>query len=210
MYRPVFDSAKRFWLRNITDLAERVNSETPWVAGFTVDDDQTVLHVTLSQNQIVQHDLTIRLTREVPATNYTEDREFRDQRLAEMKDLAQTLIHIIATEKTRDEHKKLDRAYKHQLKTIQPLAKSLTQQGAYVASVLTPKGHDQLTATIHPVGAAGAEPLVHWVVNLAPAFGLPDAEVLAAKQQRNDRLAELNGLLAHLNAATQPVVASHE
>lgn len=205
MYRPTFDSHKRFWLRTITDLVERVNAKTPWVAGLTVDEDETVLHVTASKNRVTKRDVTIRLTAVEPLTTYIADREFRHQRQTEMKELSRYLTEIIEAEQTRTQHTQLDRAYKHQLKTIQPLAKALSQQGKYVATVNTPKGHDPLTLSIHPIGSTGSDPLIHQVVALAPDVHLSDTQALAAKQHRNERLADIAELLTQLTAATQAV-----
>lgn len=208
MYRPTFDSHKRFWLRTMSDLVERINANTPWVAGIDVDAEQTVIRVTVTQNHVTTRDDTIRLTSETPLTNYISDREFQHQRQTEMKELSRYLTGLLDAEATRKQHTQLDQAYTRQLKTIPPLANTLSQQGTYTATVHAPKGHDRLTLTVHPAGSTDREPLIHRMVELTHPAEQPDDQVLAAKQLRNDRLREIASLLDHLNAATKPVAST--
>lgn len=203
MYRPVFDMQKAGQIRNVIERAERVNAETPWVVGFSMDNDQTELHLTASLKKPVSRAFEIRLEPLAPHTNYTEEREFKDKRASQMKHLAAYLQDILDTEKTHDQHKQLDRACSAHQKDIESLASTLTGHAAYSATLTYTGDKEYLTANIRLEGSTQLPPLMQLVVGLTPPDDLSDAQALVFKSNRNDHLSEISQLLTDLINATK-------
>lgn len=205
MYRPVFDIQKPGQLRNVIERAERVNAETPWVIGFSMDNDQTELHLTASLKKPVSRAFEIRLEPLAPHTNYTEEREFKEKRASEMKHLADYLQGILDTEKTRDQHIHLDRACENDKNNIALAARTLTTHAAYSATLTYTGDKEYLTLNIRQECSSQLEPLMQLVVGLTPPEYVSDAESLAFKKNRNARLSEILQLLTDLDNPTRKV-----
>lgn len=203
MYRPTFDIAKPSQIRSVVDKAERINAETPWVVGFTIDDNKTELSLTASRKKPVSRAFEIRLEPLAPFTNYTEEREFKETRKIQIRELATYLQEILDTEKTRDQHMQLDRAYRAHKKDIQALARTLNDHAAYDATVSYTGEPETLTVSIRPTGSTEIEPLMQLAVELNPSKPLDDARVIQFKETRNARLTRIRELLTHLIQATQ-------
>lgn len=203
MYRPVFDIQKPGLIESVLTRAERVNAETPWIIGFSIDDDKTELRLTASLKKPVKRAFEIRLEPVVPHQNYTEDREFKDERKAQMKHLAEYLQDILDVEKTRDQHEHLDRYAGLYQKDIEGLTSVLSQNGEYAVTVSYTGDKEFITVNIRVDGSTQVLPLMQLVVELTPPETATDDESLAFKQNRNTQLSEIVKLVTNLIAGTR-------
>lgn len=203
MYNPVFDSQKQSLIRNVLALAERINAETPYVAGFTLDDDQTAIQLTVTLAKPDTKTFDIRLEPVTSHTNYTDDREFKTERQNNMRELMAYLQALLNAELTRPQHEHLERNCGFHTGDIESNARILTTHGGYDATVSYTGDREYLTLSIRPDGSHQLAPLMQLKVGITPPNDMSDDQSIVFKTNRNARLLEMRNLLTDLINATR-------